>query len=133
MRHLPDGCDADPIKMHVYGKRGGWRVIRQAALLAAHFSKRHPRAAEFRRQRQQQILRRPELPEIFVKEAVFPVVGGGARSKTREHLFVEHRHIRPQQGHTRVLHRMRVTVADRALFGNSCVMSWVHVFFPAEV
>ena len=81
------GGNAEPVKMHVYGKGSGRRVIRQPALLPANFRQRHARAAKFRGQRQQQILRRPQILEILVDEAVLPVVGGGARRKSRQHLF----------------------------------------------
>ena len=64
-----------------------------------------------RGQRQQQISRRLEFLEIFLDEAVFPVVGSGTRSKSREHLFGKHRFHRPRRGGPII----RVAIAARAL------------------
>lgn len=73
--------------MHVYRKGSGGRMVRQSALLPANLRQGHAGATEFGGQRQQQIFRCPKLLEIFIDEAVFPVTGGGARSKTRQHFF----------------------------------------------
>ncbi len=111
--------NAEPVKMHVYGQGSGRGMIRQPALLPANLRQGHARAAEFRGQRQQEIFRRPEILEIFVDEAVLPVVGGGARGKSRQHLFGKHRFHRPRRGGRMI----RVAIAARGLSRNSCVRS----------
>ena len=113
------GGNAEPVKMHVYGKGSRGCVIRQPALLPANFRQGHAGAAEFRGQRQQQILRRPKLLEIFIDKAILPVTGGGARSETREHLFGKHRFHRPRRGRRMI----GVAIAARGLCRNRCIRS----------
>ena len=122
VRHLPGAKDRLRRRPNknvgmFYGKRGGWRVVGQAALLAAHFSKRHPAGRRIPMAKAAADTSSSGAPRNLRQRSGFsPVVGGGARSKTREHLFVRDTGVSDRRKDILgVLRRMRVTVADRAL------------------
>src|SRR5206468_3404437 len=66
---------AHPVQVHVRRQGGGWRAVREAALLAADLGQRHAVPTECARDRQLQVAGLLQLLEILREEAVLAVVG----------------------------------------------------------
>ena len=100
--------------MHVDRQRRGWRVVRQAALLAGDLGQRQPLPAELLRNGDGQITSLAELFEILLEEPVFPVVDRRALVEARQHVVGQdafRRAARDYRGHF-VCSRVRTDAAS---------------------
>src|SRR2546427_9802054 len=86
--------------MHIYAERGGWRVSRKLARLSSHLRQVHAEAAQFARDRHQQIPGGLQLVEILLAETVLAIVerctlATSVEERLGQHGFRRHSHHGP--------------------------------------